>query len=336
MADGGGPVTALPAPSGPAAVRKPAGPFTAGTEPAAARPPAPAPAASPASARSAQADQERPVFQAAGLGMLLVAVLALGFLGYLYGLSGVQEARSQAVLYAQLRNQLASQVAPLEQPGTVPAPVNPITPGTPVAILSIPAIGIRGMVVVDGTSAADLTRGPGLLPGTVLPGQLGVSAIYGRRATFGAPFARLGQLRLGDLIKVTTGQGTATYKVAAFGNSGTVIHDPIPSRLALLTASSPVVPQYYIDVDAHLVSAPQQYSGAAPVVPAADLPLTGDSQALWPAAAWSLALLLVSAGGTVAAARWSPWPAYLAAIPLALAVLWNLYGNLAMLLPNVF
>ena len=51
---------------------------------------------------------------------------------------------------------------------------------------------------------------------------------------------------------------------------------------------------------------------------------------------WALALVIVSAAGTVAAARWSPWLAYLAATPLVLAVLWNLYQNLAALLPNLY
>jgi sortase A len=51
---------------------------------------------------------------------------------------------------------------------------------------------------------------------------------------------------------------------------------------------------------------------------------------------WGMALALVSAAGTVAAARWSPWLAYLATAPLALAVLWNLYQSLAALLPNVY
>ena len=52
--------------------------------------------------------------------------------------------------------------------------------------------------------------------------------------------------------------------------------------------------------------------------------------------AWALALALVSAAGTIAATRWSPWPAYLTTVPVLLAVLWNLYQGLAALLPNVY
>jgi hypothetical protein len=51
---------------------------------------------------------------------------------------------------------------------------------------------------------------------------------------------------------------------------------------------------------------------------------------------WGLALAIVSVGTTVAAVRWKPWPTYLAAAPLVLIVLWNLYTSLAALLPNVY
>src|SRR5262249_25125790 len=113
--------------------------------------------------------------------------------------------------------------------------------GVPMAVLSIPAIGINNMVVVEGTSPGNLTLGLGHLPDSSLPGQSGVSEIYGRRATFGGPFSRLGELRTGDVITVVTGQGKAIYKVAGVGSSHLVINDPWPNRLVLLTASSATV-----------------------------------------------------------------------------------------------
>ena len=54
-------------------------------------------------------------------------------------------------------------------------------------MLDIPAIGIANMVVVEGTSPENLTLGPGHLRDTPLPGQAGISVVFGRRATFGAP-----------------------------------------------------------------------------------------------------------------------------------------------------
>ena len=192
------------------------------------------------------------------------------------------------------------------------------------------------MVVVEGTSPENLMLGPGHLRVTPYPGQAGVSEIFGRRATFGGPFARLDQLRPGDLIETITGQGDASYTVEAVGNSKERIVDAAPNRLLLFTASSPVVPSYYVEVDAHLTSAPRPSPGVVHVINAPETVLAGDSGALVLAWTWALALILVSAAGTVAVTRWSPWAAYLVVVPVALAVLWNLYENLAALLPNLF
>ena len=293
-----------------------------GASPATPQPQKPvAPASTPAA--------PNPVLQGAGVGLILLAVVALGFVGYLYFLSGVQEARSQAVLYQKLQIQLG-------QVGGVVAPLGPTTAGAPIAILNIPSIGIRDMVVVEGTSAENLMLGPGHLRTTPYPGQAGVSEIFGRRATFGGPFARLAELKPGDFIETITGQGTADYTVAAVANSKVHIVDQNPNRLLLFTASSPVVPSYYVVIDAHLTSAPKPSPGVVHQINGPELVLAGDSGALVLSWTWALALILVSAAGTVAVTRWSPWAAYLVVVPVALAVLWNLYQSLAALLPNLY
>lgn len=261
-----------------------------------------------------------------GAGLCLLGVFLLGFVAYLYGISGISEARVQTTSYATLRGELAQQVAP----------IGATTPGAPVAILSIPAIGIKNMIVVEGTSPENLTSGPGHLRSTPLPGEAGVSEILGRRATFGGPFARLTQLRRGDKLTVTTGQGTADYTVVASGDSTRLVEDPAPNRLLLITSCSAYIPTTYCYLDADLTSAPQQDPGGRPAITTAEAPLGDDGGALVLTMIWGLALLLISATGTVAAARWSPWLAYLAAAPLALAVLWNLYQSLAALLPNLY
>lgn len=334
--EAGRPVQA-PAPAGGAVeLAGPGGTHVSGTATAQADLEArPAPAAEPAAQRepapadrrpSSWARTQRPVLRGVGLGLLLLAIFVLGFAGYLYGLSGVQESRSQAELYTRLQGELANEVAPL----------GPTTPGTPIAVLDIPSIGIHNMVVVEGTSAENLTLGPGHRRDSPFPGQAGLCQIYGRRATFGAPFARLAQLLPGDIIRVITGQGESLYAVAAFGGSGKMIVDPAPNRLILLTASSPVVPAYYTYVDARLISTARPGRPPARVISTQELPMAGSRGALVLTAVWALALALVAAGGTLAAIWWSPWPAYLAAVPLAIAVLWNLYQSLAVLLPNVF
>jgi sortase A len=250
----------------------------------------------------------------------------LGFLGYLYGVSGIQEARTQSTMYATLRNELGNQVSPL----------GATTPGNPVAILNIPEIGIRNMVVVEGTAPENLELGPGHVRDTPLPGQTGVSEIFGRRATFGAPFGRLPALDKGDTLTVTTGQGVAHYTVVARGSSSRLVEDPAPNRLLLVTSCSAYVPTSYCYLDADLTSAAQQDPGGRPAISSAETPLSGDESVLVLTMIWAMALVIVSAAGTVAANRWSPWLAYLTAVPVALAVLWNLYQSLAALLPNVY
>lgn len=260
------------------------------------------------------------------ISLLLFSVFLLGLAAYLFGLSGTVEARSQVTMYSQLRYEL----------GQATAPVGPTTSGSPVAILDFPGLGIHDLVVVEGTTPENLMRGPGLVRNGPLPGQAGVSEIYGRLATFGAPFSVLGQLRPGAEIKVITGQGTAIYRVAAFGDSGHLVVDPAPNRLILLTAGSPYVPTYFSYVDADLVSAVQPQPGGLPPIYSDETALSGDTGALVLALLWGIALAGVSALSTVAASRWSPWPAYLAAAPVVLVVLWNLYQSLAALLPNVY
>lgn len=267
-----------------------------------------------------------PTLHGIGVALILLGVFLLGFLGYLYGLSGVQEARAQSTAYATLRSQLGQQVAPL----------GATTPGAPVAILTIPAIGIKNMIVVEGTSPENLELGPGHVRDTPLPGQNGVAEIFGRGATFGAPFGRLTQLRRRAKLTVITGQGKASYTAVAWGDSSRLVEDPAPNRLLLFTTCSALVPSTYCYLDAELTSPPQTDPGGRPEITSAETPLSGDSGALVLALIWGLALVIISAVGTVAANRWSPWLAYLVAAPLALAVLWNLYQSLAALLPNVY
>jgi sortase A len=258
--------------------------------------------------------------------LLLLAVLIVGFVAYLLGVSGIQEAGAQSRLYTTLAAQLGQDIGPL----------GPTSPGAPVAVMDIPSIGMRDLVVVEGTSPENLTLGPGHLRNTPLPGQLGLSVIYGRRATFGAPFGRLDLLEPGAQIIAITQQGKSVYKVVAIGDSQHPVKDTKLNRLALLTSSSTEVPSYYLEVDADLVSAVHNGPVQMPVIGPTEQALAGDSGALVLTMTWGLALALVAVGGSFAAARWSPWPVYLILAPAALAIVWNLYENLAALLPNLY
>jgi sortase A len=300
----------------------PGPPASAGGE--AAQPsPGPTPNAGPESPGPSAGD----IAHGIGIGITLLALLVLGFAGYLYFLSGVQEARTQTTLYARLSGELGNALAPLGSP----------TPGSPVAVLNAPAIGLHNEVVVEGTSPENLTNGPGHLRDTPLPGQAGIAVLYGRRATFGAPFARVPQLRPSDKITVTTGQGIATYQVKLIGDSQRpILINPAPNQLLLLTADSAFLPSHYIAVSASLTSAPQPNPGGRPAVSTAEAALGNDPTTLILTLAWGMALVFVSVAGTIAAARWSRWPAYMATVPIAFAVVWNLYQSIAALLPNIY
>lgn len=78
--------------------------------------------------------------------------------------------------------------------------------------LSIQKLGIKeAKVTVDSN---DLDKGLALLPGTALPGERGNVFISGHSAVlFNNNFARLKELRSGDLVKVSVGETQLTYEV---------------------------------------------------------------------------------------------------------------------------
>lgn len=268
-----------------------------------------------------------PVLRGVGLALSFGALLVFGLLLYLLGLSSLSEARVQDTMAKSFTRALGQAVAP----------VGPTGEGEPVAILDIPRIGLRHAVVVEGTTARDLTRGPGLLRDSVLPGQAGISVVYGKRATFGAPFAHLMRLDRGDIVTVTTGQGVARYRVESFGDSTHLPPNPAPDQLVLMTANSPLDPTAVVDVSATLVSPARPGPGGLPVIGPDEHQLAGDpAGSLVPLLLWSQAFLLLSVVATVASHRWSRWPAYLACAPVMVAVLWNVYENVAGLLPNMY
>jgi sortase A len=159
--------------------------------------------------------------------------------------------------------------------------------------------------------------------------------IFGRAATFGAPFAHLMRLSPGDEISVVTGQGRSTYRVADYGTGDKPAPDTDPNRLVLETGDSSLFSTGFEMVTADLVTAPQPNPGGWPTPSAQEAPLAGDTGAVLPLVLWSQALLLILIGAAVGARRWSPWPTLLCAVPAALAVTWCVYENAAILLPNL-
>jgi sortase A len=84
--------------------------------------------------------------------------------------------------------------------------------GDPIGRIKIKRIGIN-FVIVQGTKADDLRKGPGHYADTPFPGIHGTVAIAGHRTTYLAPFRKLNKVHRGDLIRLVMPYGEYVYKV---------------------------------------------------------------------------------------------------------------------------
>jgi len=264
-----------------------------------------------------------------------LGVLAVWIVLYALFFSGLHEGHQQRVMYSHLRQNLALATVPI---GGV------ITPGTPIATISAPTIKLHS-VVVEGTSSRELENGPGHYPSSPLPGQAGISQIFGRSATFGSPFASIASLRPGASIAVITGQGSFTYRVIDVRRAGDSIPGVLasePASLILETSAgsgwrSGWAPSQVLYVDASLSAGKVQPTPAGRLAasPTADAELASDTGDLVPLVLWLQALILLSAGLVIAHNKWSLWQLWLVGLPAALAVLWGTTGAALLLLPNL-
>lgn len=262
-----------------------------------------------------------------GVSVSLLALALVGLVLYLTVLSSLAEARTQENLFKTFRGELADAVAP----------VGPTTPGAPVAIVSIPRLGLRA-VVVEGTASGQLLDGPGHRRDTPLPGQPGTSVVYGHRSIAGRPFAQLGRLRPGDTITVVTGQsGDLVFRVTGLRDSrqAASVRPSNAPGLTLVTADPPWQPTHTLIVSATLVGSPQPSGGGGIAVGPAERSLAGDGDGLLSLVLWGQALVVVAVAVPWLAVRWAAWPTYLVATPVVLAVLWNVYEAVARMLPNL-
>jgi sortase A len=68
-------------------------------------------------------------------------------------------------------------------------------------------------VMVEGTGAAPLRKGPGHYPDTPLPGMPGTVGVAGHRTTYLAPFNKLDKVKDGDEIRLEMPYAVITYRV---------------------------------------------------------------------------------------------------------------------------
>jgi sortase A len=103
---------------------------------------------------------------------------------------------------ATLLSELARAPAPAQ-------PRRPIAPGTPIARLVIPRLGVS-VVVAEGIDSSVLRRAIGRIPSSALPGESGNVALAGHRDTFLRPLA---DVRPGDLIILESPTARFAYRV---------------------------------------------------------------------------------------------------------------------------
>ncbi|HEX5096664.1 MAG TPA: class E sortase, partial [Acidimicrobiia bacterium] len=275
----------------------------------------------------------------AGFGRTLVTLglLMLLFVGYQLWGTGYFTARAQASLeddFAQAQADYRAQTAddpvvdtsattgPTTTTTTVPAPLPIPAEGDVVGGINIEKIDVHKWFV-QGTERADLKKGPGHYPETVMPGQLGNAAIAGHRTTYGAPFNRLDELHVGDEIVVTLPNGNYTYKVSQepFAvkptETSVVANTPDRATLTLTTCNPKYSARERLVIKADLVE-----NVSPPVVDPKDLPeasqpvkteshdaaledgLQGEQKALGPAWGWGLLVLVVGMGWWWVYRRW--------------------------------
>lgn len=132
----------------------------------------------------------------AGRTLIASGLLLLSFVAYQLWGTSISESRAQSSMAGSFRSQ---------------APGVPQYGGT-VGKISIPSIGVDKWIIA-GIDNESLKRGPGLFPGSPLPGQYGNVAIAGHRTTYGAPFGRINEIREGDEISIATKTVVYTYVV---------------------------------------------------------------------------------------------------------------------------
>jgi sortase A len=158
-------------------------------------------------------DGVRTALRGVGQTLMTLGVVVLLFCVYELKVTGLVTAREQERLGEDLRAQWAEPVQRPSQgePATVPVSLEL---GEGFAVLHVPALqDYDPWVVVEGVGTADLKSGPGHIPGTALPGELGNVVLSGHRTTSGAPFERFGELEPGHEVVLETRDGWFTYTV---------------------------------------------------------------------------------------------------------------------------
>ncbi len=251
--------------------------------------------------------------------VISLIVLTVGFVAHLLLISPMHFHSEQLKKTESLRYELANGTAPV---GQVDSEGYLLASGTPLAFITIPKLNVNA-VVVEGSTSSDTMVGVGHRRDTVLPGQEGISVLYGRQAAYSGVFGRLHELKTGDTIKVLTGQGESEFTVSNVRVAGDEVTNSIPSggsRLTLVSASGiPFLPNSAVWVDADLVGPAKETP--LKVIPmlaidSSEQAMNGDLNALTPIIYLYQLLALVILAMLWLRKNWGRGQSWIIAVPL--------------------
>lgn len=265
---------------------------------------------------------------------LVTTVVALALV--VYALGPMVQAGDQRTALAAIRGEMDRALGASQSLLGAPPPVKPVEFGAPVAVLEVPKLKLR-QVVLEGVSSSETASGPGHVPGTSGPGQPGNAAIAGRYSGYGGPFAALSRLAPGDELVVATTQGVSVYRVRDVVtralDEGADYGKTPDDRLTLVTSASwwPLAATQATVVTAAMEGRPFRPTPQNGRADALD-GRTGDPGA-WPALALAFgAFVAAAAGATVLYRRWRPVSTYVITAPILLTLaalaalaLWRLF-----------
>lgn len=301
------------------------------------------------------------ILDVVGRTFITTGLLMLAFVAYQLWGTGIEQAQSQKKLAAEFSRVTASTVA--NQAVQYDRAV--LQEGDVVGRISMPTLGVDTWIVA-GSKLKYLEKGPGVFPQSAMPGHIGNFSVAGHRTSYGAPFGNIDKLRKGDVITVTSQEGTFNYSVTGSEvvppTDVSVLRakDPTWAVATLITCHPKWTSSSRLVVHAELTS--QQTAISTPAVlsvstPATDEPETvtpgwfHDTSRVWPTFAWSSALVVIwlvgtgifrrhrrerSAEAPRGRAMWNRTVTYAAVLSLAILFAVSLYvmfENLSGLLP---
>jgi sortase A len=194
------------------------------------------------------------------LGELLITagVFVLLFLGWQLWFNDLVVGGEHTEKAQALTDGWLDDVAPVEPAadggwGEPVVAAEPTETATTFATVYIPRFGADyAKPIAQGVGTRQVLNpiGVGHYPGTQMPGEVGNFAIAAHRTTWGAPFAEIASLQLGDKIYVATADGIYTYVYRDseyVAPTGVEVIDPVPhlegvaptDRLITLTSCNP-------------------------------------------------------------------------------------------------